>query len=732
MACHRLRARAALAAAIAAAALGAGWQLGSVRLRTIDAGALSGRPGAPVSVAGHVAAVPRRSGRLVRVQLETAGGKLLLQAPEPVADLQVGAGVRATGRLARPPQPYRDTLRRQGIALVLNTRAIEPTGELRDGLAGRLDAIRERAVDSLGRGIPAREAALAQGFVLGQDDRIDPATVERFRRSGLSHLLAVSGQNVLLLALLAAPLLAALAIPLRARLLWLLVLIAAYVPLAGAGPSIQRAGVMGAAAVVGTLAGRPAARAYALLVAAAVTLAINPRACADPGWQLSFAAVAGIFLLGAPLRVALTARLGGGPWQRGLAEGITTTVAATLATAPLVGSRFGGIPVAALPANLIALPAVAPSMWLGMTSAALGQLPGLPVEPLNWLNGLLLAYIAQVAAWFSSPSWAVVDVRLPGALGLAAAYALLAAVTASALRLEARRRVVRARGQGSPRGGCRRGAPPASAAAALAVAVGAALVLAVGPGRSAGPDRYGLRVDLLDVGQGDAVALQAAGGPAVLIDGGPPTGDLEAKLREAGIERLGAAIVTHDQADHAGGIAEILGEVPVGRLAYFRVDPALLAAAREAGVTPLPVRAGSSIEVGNLHLEVLWPPAVLLADPSADPNSRSLVILARWRGFSILLTGDAEAEAVPIDPGPVDVLKVAHHGSEDAGLASLLSRTSPALALISAGEGNSFGHPAPATLRTLAEEGVRVLRTDRDGTISLQVASGTVSIEKTG
>ena len=286
--------------------------------------------------------------------------------------------MRATGRLARPPDYYRGTLRRQGISMVLRGGEIEPTGAARGGLAGRLDAIRSRAEAGLGEGMPEREAALARGFVLGQDDRIDPVTIEDFRRSGLAHLLAVSGQNVVLLALLAIPLLAALGIPLRARLLWTCALIAAYVPLAGGGPSIQRAGVMGAAGLIATLAGRPASRAYALLLAVAVTLALNPRASGDAGWQLSFAAVAGIFLLGAPIRARLADLLGSGGWRGALCDGAAVTIAATIATAPLMANHFGTVSVASLTANLLVLPAVAPAMWLGMLTAAAAQVPGLP------------------------------------------------------------------------------------------------------------------------------------------------------------------------------------------------------------------------------------------------------------------------------------------------------------------------------------------------------------------
>src|SRR4029077_21237189 len=129
--------------------------------------------------------------------------------------------------------------------------------------------------------------------------------------------------------------------------------------------------------------------------------------------------------------------------------------------------------------------------------------------------------------------------------------------------------------------------------------------------------------------------------------------------------------------------------------------------------------AGREVRSGRLRLEVLWPPAELLAEPppDTDPNQLALVILARWRGFRMLLTADAEAESVPLDPGPIDVLKVAHHGSDDAGLGALLDRAQPRLAVISVGSENPYGHPTAATLATLAGHGVRTLRTDLDGDV---------------
>jgi competence protein ComEC len=233
----------------------------------------------------------------------------------------------------------------------------------------------------------------------------------------------------------------------------------------------------------------------------------------------------------------------------------------------------------------------------------------------------------------------------------------------------------------------------------------------------------GLRIDVLDIGQGDAILLQPRGAPAVLVDGGPPGDELVAKLHDEGVSRLGAAIVTHDQSDHAAGIAEALGRLPISRLVYGRLDRRFLATARADGAQPEPVAAGTTLRSGSLRLEVLWPPPSLLAEdpPDTDPNALALVIRARWHRFTMLLTADAEAESTPLDPRPVDVLKVAHHGSEDAGLGPLLDRIRPRLAVISVGAHNSYGLPTPGTLATLAAHGVPTLRTDVDGTIEIDV-----------
>jgi competence protein ComEC len=578
------------------------------------------------------------------------------------------------------------------------------------------DEVRDRAEVALGTGMPAREAELARGFVLGQDERIDPVTLEDFRRAGLAHLLAVSGQNVALLALLAMPALAAFGLPLRARLLWVLGLIALYVPLAGAGPSILRAGIMGGLSVLAMLAGRRASRFYVLVVAALATLAVEPGIGSDVGWQLSFAAVLGILLLAAPLRDRLLAWFGESGPGRALADGAALTVAATIATAPLIAFHFEAVSTLTLAANLLALPAVAPAMWLGMLAAAAGQVPGAPVEALNALNAPLLAYIAQVAAWCGRPGWAYPEVRL-GGTGLACAYL---AIAAAVLLLTYLARVRSLPTSARQRANARRTVAVLAAAIALALGAGAGR----GGARGANAPDAGLRVSVLDVGQGDAILLQPAGADPVLVDTGPPGAHLARELREAGVDRLGVVVITHDQSDHAGGLSEALAAVPVGRVVYAAASRRLLVEAKAAGVPARRLARGGGLRAGRLRLAALWPPPELLDSPIAaeDPNRLAIVLLARWRRFAMLLTADAEAEATPLDPGPVDVLKVAHHGSEDAGLDELLDRARPRLALISAGEDNPFGHPTPATLKTLAAHRVRTLRTDRDGTIALDVA----------
>jgi competence protein ComEC len=411
-----------------------------VQLRALapDGVGLEGEPASPGSGAGERA--------MVRI------GQDVAWPPAPT-----GALVDLRGRL-RVLGPYEQHYARRGAHAAISLEQATATGTARGSVGGFVDGVRTRAEHALSVGLPPSQAALLRGMTLGQDEALDERTRAEFRIASLAHVLAASGQNVALLLALALPLLAWAGLGLRGRLLGALGLIALYVPLAGAGPSIQRAGAMGAATTVAALAGRPASRWYALLLAAAATLALNPRASGDPGWQLSFAAVVAIALLAPSVREALRRRRVPAP----LADATAMSLAATLGTAPLLAYHFGELSLVGLPANLLAAPAIAPITWLGMLAGALGQLAPTLALPLNALNAYLLAYVGWVAHVAAGVPHASVELTLPGPLALVVTYAGIALAALLAVRLcgpearawTARRLFQRLAGQGSAPRAC--------------------------------------------------------------------------------------------------------------------------------------------------------------------------------------------------------------------------------------------------------------------------------------
>ena len=701
---------------LAAILLGA--TVGNSRIGAIDRGALDITAGTELEIRGFTTGNTRHSRGLTRVPVQTGDGRIMVESARAPPRIDTGSGVVAEGVVRDPGDFFRGMYKRQGISRVLQAAEIRLDGKRRGGLSGWVDSLRNRAEGALGNGMPERESALARGFVLGQDDSIPESTKDDFQASGLAHLLAVSGQNIVLLGLLAIPFMALAGLGPRARLVCVAALILLYVPLTGAGASIQRAGVMGLAGLVALAATRPASRLYALVLAAAVTLALNPRAGSDIGWQLSFAAVIGIYLIAGPLQNRLARLIGHGGWRTGLVDGLSVTVAATLATAPLMAFHFETFPVTTLLANLLALPAVAPAMWLGMVSAAVGQVHEILALPFNWLNAPLLAYIAQVAAWCGGPSWARTEVEVGGPLGLSLVYLALGFSCAALLRL------TRPRQAGEPLGLRRRGWILAGATIAVLVVSAVLIPALLGDHRRDldTPPAGGIRIEVLDVGQGDAILIRPAGTDPVLVDGGPPGEDIEGALESADVDRLAAVFLTHRHLDHFGGLYDVFGEFPAERFLFDEAPRSLVAEAKESGSSVGRVSAGQSFAFGGVEADVLWPaPKVAGAARAEDPNTRSVVIGIEIGPFHMLLTGDAEEEAAPITPGPLDVLKVAHHGSDDAGLPALLSASDPELALISVGHDNPYGHPTEGTMDELEEAGTETLRTDEDGTISIVV-----------
>jgi competence protein ComEC len=716
------RTRAALVAGILA--LG-GVGVGNARLEAIDRSEVRPFLGHSVTMRGFVVKRERPSPYGYRFRLRTTrlaerprswrhvSDLVQVEARHRPSDLTIGRELQVQGVLSGLSDPraglqspgrleYVAYLHRSGVHALLRADSIEQRGE-RAGLVGALDGLRRRAESGVGAGLEPRLSALATGIVLGQDERISAETVEQFQVSGLAHLLAVSGQNVTLLAVLALPILGALGLGRSARLIGVLGLIVVYVPLTGAGPSIMRAGAMGAAATVAQLSGRPASRWYGVLLASCFTLTLDPRAWLDVGWQLSFAAVVGIFCLGQRLARALH-RL-----PAPLAEGTALTVAATLATAPLLAFHFERFSVVSLLANLAALPVVAPIMWIGTLAAVAAQVSTAPAALLNALDGFCLAYLSEIASWSAAVPGAAVEVQIGSPQGLALAYLLPVAAVGSlvAVRRRARLRM-------------RRWRLPVSAALAGTIAM--AGWAAFGRHDGAG-EPHGFTVTFLDVGQGDSTLLQAPHGVAVLVDGGPPESGVVSKLHAAGVRSLDVMVLTHPQLDHQGGLEPVLRAMPVRVLLdggwHEPLHDRIVALARSRGARVVAARAGMAVTIGRLRIQILWPPGSTYPDPGIDPNQRAVVALATYGRLDTLLTADAESEVTSSLPLPdVELLKVAHHGSADVGLARLLERIRPEAAVIEVGRNNRYGHPDPRTLATLRRAVPTVRRTDQDGNVT--------------
>ena len=626
----------------------------------------------------------------------------------------VGTRLRVDGPLraaARPDAPtwWRRWLERQGIAGRLRVAVVRAEGR-RGGVAGLRDRWREWVGARAGAGLRGDPAALVRGMALGGGEGLSEDAGEAFRDAGLWHLLAVSGQNVAVVAVAVLAALGALGVGRRGSVAGAALVMGAYCLACDGGASVARAGLVGALGLVAELRSSPRERWYLLLAGLAVLLAHQPRALWDPGLQLSFAAVVGLFAVAPPLA----------GWLRGwlpgrVADLAAMAAAAGLATAPVVVAAFGRLSLAGLALNVVAVPLAAPIVVLALAGIAAGALvpaAGVALAGVAGLGAQALLWGARAGA---AVPGAAVDVP-PGAAPLVALVVLAPAAVWA---------FVRPGGLGPwPR------AVPWRAVAAVGVAlVAGGWVLS----RPAPPPPWPVRatVTALDIGQGDAILLRSPDGAAAVVDTGPPgapgsAAPVVGALGRAGVRRLDALVLTHDSLDHVGGAVDVLERLPVGAL-LLPPDPAdgwaphcraVIAAARARGVPVREIRAGTSLGLGRWRVRVLSPAGARPA--GADPNPYSLVALASAGPLDVLLTADAESGALePLVTGAVDVLKVSHHGSEDPGLPRELLRLRPRVALISAGADNGFRHPRPQTLAALSGRGVATWRTDLAGDVSV-------------
>lgn len=725
-----------------------GLTLGAVRLATLAHSDLTPYVGRSADVVATVLTLPDLGGRglgldvrvdtvdgvavgeKARLDLETdqefgaapeaaASDPLVAAALDPCGILAEGARIRIKARVdglpeAKPGQfDYGRYLARRGehVVLAAPLTSVTVVGR-RGGLAGLVDRLRVRARTHLRRGVrpPVRE--VLEAMVLGDDQGVDDGIIADFRNSGLLHILAVSGENVVLLCAIFGALLRGAGLGRNARLTTCLPLVALYVVVTGASPSIVRAGVAGVVGLLAGLVSRPADGWLLWLLPAAWILSFNPNALFDVSFQLSFAAVAGLLLVSRPFTSALSFL------PPVVAEPMAVTTAASLATAPVSIATFGQTSAVAVPANVAGGFILGPVMFLGMVSVLVGFVSPWLSLPLNVVAATCIAFLCAVAGAFAGLPFAVYQWHGP-----TTAVLLLTTV---GLWVVVLRRLSRRAGE-SPLVflRSRRRRVPVAVAACASVA----LVALLAPRAAPAPTRTTLTI--LDVGEGAAALLQAPGGPTVLIDAGPEP--LATTLRAHGVHRIDLLVLSHGHADHTYGLADVLGSIPVGR-ALVPVpaagDDSLVAVEGKLRGAHVPVAAcqqAVGLRVGAADVTVL-PTGGGTESGNQGENDCALVVVVDLSGQRVLLPGDAEAEVLDkLDLAPCAVVELPHHGSAGGFSDSLLQRLAPRLAVISVGD-NKYGHPTTSMLELLRSEGVPCVRTDRAGEVRVWVDGGRVGV----
>lgn len=605
--------------------------------------------------------------------------------------------VRLSGSISPPRADERGRrLHRRGCAGTVRVRTIRSAG-WPSGVFGAIGRVRARAVQTVDK-LPGEAGALVAGVVLGDRRRLAGTPAETdFRTTGLSHLVAVSGSHLVVVASLIVWALTASGVGLRVRSVAVLSVMGAYVVATGMQASAVRALAMTGVAILVTSLGRRADRVAALSAAACAALIMFPPVAFDLGFMLSVAAVGGLTLFSGLASRWFEAALPGP--LRALAEPLSLTVVAQLATMPVAVPIFGSLSLIAPVANLIAGPLVSVMLVTGLVGLVVRSLEARVGEFLLGITGSLAAMTVAVASRLARVPAAAVPVE--EAAPLIVWTTVTAAVIVWAVWPAPRRDVAR-----------------------LGLAAAMLLSAAVGFGP---PARGGAEVVVLDVGQGDAILVRD-GPAAALVDTGPNAAALASALRRHGVRQLDFVVLTHAHDDHTGGVATLAGlhkagalYVPAGGEAQFDEAEAM------TDVRAVGLAANDRLTVGSVTLTVLWPRAPVR---DAAENEASVVLLVEKGQTSVLLTGDAEGDVLDRLAGTgelpdVDVLKVGHHGSEGAVSEPSMAVLTPETAAISVGAGNRFGHPRDDTLGVLEAAGSEVRRTDRDGDLVFELTEET-------
>jgi competence protein ComEC len=682
-----------------------------------------------LSLAGTVVGDVVKEGDGERFPFALTGGPIV--RARVAQDVVAGERLVIRGRLApfdearNPGEPSpRAIARAEGLAGALSgsvvARAGLNLGDVRSWSA-RIRAILAIRLRSMLR---EPEATVVAGALWGERGTLAASLRDDFQATGTVHVLITAGLHLGVIAALSLGVLRLFAVPRIPASLAAIACVVAYAWLSGAHLPSERAAAMIGAGLLARACGARVASWNALALAALVVAAIRPAAVTSVSFALSFSCVGAIVLFARPLgraleRLALPERV---------REALALTIATQIGVWPLSAATFGLVAPYAVLANAAVVPATALAMLGGIATLALVSLPlaaGVAASLTAFDVDAILGVVQLVAA-------------LPGARVTVAPPPLAAIVGYDVVALVAAALLAR------------------YARVAVMLLIGASLAVLATTLRL--PDGR-LTIMMLDVGQGDAIVLRTPRGHVVLIDSGgrlergPEIGGLSPAevvgqrvvrgyLRREGVREVALLVNTHPHGDHVGGCAPVVKTLRVREIADSgqayggRAFSDCLHFAHDRGVHVSTVTSGMRWTTDDgVILDVLSPSEPFLSETGDDINENSVVVRLSYRvgdtTFRALFMGDAgEAEERRLlqrgDDVAAQLLKVGHHGSRYASTEPFLAAVHPAVALISVGRRNTFGHPAPETIEALARVGARIYRTDRCGAVRVVVDTGRI------
>jgi len=658
-----------------------------------------------------------------------------------------GDVLKVTGELETPLQledfDYKSYLARQGIYTIIYYPRVEV---LERGQGSKplqwIYSLREHLSVSLTRALPEPQGSLAQAILLGLRNNIPDSLYEAFSRTGIAHLLAISGLHISIIIAMFLSFGILVFGRQRSIYIWLTLAITwIYALLAGMHPPIIRAAIMGSLFLIAEYLGRQRSAIIALAFAAAVMVGVQPDLLWTISFQLSFLAMAGLillypyfqawgrkgvaFLFSAKARVAAVGNI--------ITDGFAATLAAIIAVGPLIAYNFGVISLVALPATFFSLPALPFIIVTSALVAFVGLIASVAAQVLGLLAWLFLSYLILVVQGFDALPHSSVEISSVSAWYIWGYYAILVGVIALFNRRNQLADFSSKLASGIKK--VTKGIPKphlgfSTKWLVLPLLIAAILVWAVA---LTSPDDK-LHVTFLDVGQGDAILIQAPSGKDILIDGGPDFQKINLELSEKlpfWDRTIDLVVCTQPQADHITGLVEVIQRYKVKQV----LEPGLsynssiyqewLNVVENKRMEHNIARAGQEIDLGSgIKMEVLNPPEGLFEETSHDVDNNGVVLRLTWGKFSFLFTADIREEAEFNLIGQranlkSTVLKIAHHGSSTSTSQQFLAAVDPEVTVICVGADNPFGHPSPDVMERLIDRlgEDNVYRTDKDGTI---------------